>query len=238
MNFKNNNQQFCNYEQENSQEQETVSNSQPDGFVVIKKGESSIFCLSIIGQIEGHFILPTQNKATKYEHVIPQIIAAEEDPNIKGILIILNTVGGDVEAGLAIAELIAGMEKPTVSLVLGGSHSIGVPISVATKKTFVAKSATMTIHPVRMTGMVIGVHQSFEHFKKIQDRIIDFVVEHSNVSKEDFCGLMLETGELVTDIGTIISGEDAVKLGLCDKVGTLSDALKCLNEMIEEEKTS
>lgn len=195
---------------------------------------SDIHLITIIGQVEGHSTLNPQNKATKYEHIIPQLVAVEESADIKGLLIILNTVGGDVECGLAIASAIDGLKKPTVALVLGGAHSIGAPIAVAARKTFIAKSASMTIHPVRMSGMVIGVHQTFEYFKKIQDRIITFVVEHSNISEEDFRALMLETGELASDIGTVVNGEEAVAIGLCDEVGTLSDALACLHTMIEE----
>ncbi|MFI3249963.1 MAG: ATP-dependent Clp protease proteolytic subunit [Eubacteriales bacterium] len=196
--------------------------------------ESEIQILTLIGQIEGHQILPTQTKTTKYEEILPLLASHEEDPEVQGLLLLLNTAGGDVEAGLAIAEGVAGMSKPTVALVLGGAHSIGIPIAVSADKTFIAKTASMTIHPVRMNGMIIGVHQSFEHFKKIQDRIIDFVVEHSTVDDHSFRSLMLNTGELVSDVGTIVSGEEAVSIGLCDEVGTLSEALKSLHEMIEE----
>lgn len=206
------------------------------GASLIKTTQGTIYTLTIVGQIEGHQVLPPSSKSTKYEHVMPLLTTVEESEEIDGLLILLNTVGGDIEAGLALAELISGMKKPTVSLVLGGGHSIGVPISVSTQKTFIAKSATMTIHPVRMNGMVIGVHQSFEHFKKIQDRIIDFVVEHSNITDKQFRSLMLNTGELVSDVGTIVSGEEAVSIGLCDKTGTLSDALACLHQMIETKK--
>ncbi len=206
-----------------------------DGFVTIKKDGKIIFCLNIIGQIEGHFILPSQNKTTKYEHVIPQIIAAEENPKIDGILLILNTVGGDVEAGLAIAELIAGMKKPTVSLVLGGGHSIGVPLAVSAKKSYIVKSATMTIHPVRLTGLVLGVPQSFEYFERMQDRITNFVAENSNISAEKFTQLLMNTRELVTDVGTVVDGEDAVSYGLINEIGGLSDALNSLIQLISEQ---
>ncbi|MFI3225956.1 MAG: ATP-dependent Clp protease proteolytic subunit [Clostridia bacterium] len=202
--------------------------------ITTKNSRGNIHCITIAGQIEGHLALQTEQKATKYENIIPRLVAVEESDEIDGLMVLLNTAGGDVEAGLAIAEAIAGMSKPAVALVLGGAHSIGIPIAVSADKTFIAKSASMTIHPVRMTGMVIGVHQSFEHFKKIQDRIIDFVVEHSEVNAEQFRYLMLNTGELVSDIGTIVNGEEAVSIGLCDEVGTLGEALKCLHEMIDE----
>jgi ATP-dependent protease ClpP protease subunit len=203
------------------------------GGVTVTKGRHLIHCLTIIGQIEGHFILPPQNKTTKYEHVIPQIVAIEEDPDIEGLLIILNTVGGDVEAGLAIAELLAGMKKPTVSLVLGGGHSIGAPLAVSARKSFIVSTATMTIHPVRMNGIVVGIPQTLSYFDKMQDRIIKFVAENSHVSIERFKQLMMTTGELVMDVGTILDGETAVKEGLIDSLGGLSDAISCLYEMIE-----
>lgn len=198
--------------------------------------ESNIFCLSIIGQIEGHLVMPPHNKTTKYEHVIPQIIAVEQNPKIEGMVIVLNTVGGDVEAGLAIAEMIATMSKPTVSIVLGGGHSIGVPIAVAADKSFIAATATMTIHPVRLTGLVIGVPQTFEYLEKMQDRVIRFVSHHSNVTEEKFRELMFRTGDLARDIGTNVIGADAVKYGLIDQVGGISDALHELNQMIQARK--
>ena len=170
-------------------------------------GKHVIHCLTVVGQIEGHYILPSQNKTTKYEHVIPQLVAIEQDPQIEGLMIILNTVGGDVEAGLAIAELIAGMKKPTVSLVLGGGHSIGVPLAVSAQKSFIAPTASMTVHPVRLSGTVIGVPQTMTYFEKIQDRIVDFVVENSHVSAEDFRKLMMKTGELTTDVGSVVYGK-------------------------------
>ncbi len=195
-----------------------------------------IHCLTVIGQIEGHYILPPQNKTTKYEHVIPQLAAIEESEEIKGLLILLNTVGGDVEAGLAIAELIAGMKKPTVSIVLGGGHSIGVPLAVSARESFIVPSATMTIHPVRMNGLVLGVPQSFSYFEKMQDRITRFVTDNSRISREEFVRLMMATGELAMDVGTSVDGEEAVSLGLIDHLGGLSDAIECLYRMIDEEE--
>ncbi|WP_076347049.1 ClpP family protease [Alicyclobacillus vulcanalis] len=195
-----------------------------------------IYCLTVIGQIEGHMVLPPQNKTTKYEHVIPQLVAVEESEKIDGLLIILNTVGGDVEAGLAIAELVASMSKPKVSIVLGGGHSIGVPIAVAADYTFIAESASMTIHPIRLNGLVIGVQQSFEYLEKMQDRVIRFVVEHSRISEDMFRHLMLNTGEMAKDIGTTVVGRDAVKYGLCDAVGGLGHAMRKLKELIRERK--
>ena len=192
----------------------------------------TIQCLSIIGQIEGHQILPEDAKTTKYEHILPLIAAVEESPEIKGLLILLNTMGGDVEAGLAIAELIAGMKKPTASLVLGGGHSIGVPLAVAAKRSFIAPSAAMTIHPVRINGVVIGVPQTYNYFSRIQERIVGFVTAHSKVSREDYIALMTNTDELANDVGSIIHGERAVSLGLIDSLGTLSDALSYLHSQI------
>lgn len=189
----------------------------------------SIQCLSIIGQIEGHQLLPDDAKTTKYEHVLPLIAAVEETPDIKGLLILLNTMGGDVEAGLAIAELIAGMSKPTVSLVLGGGHSIGVPLAVAAQRSLVAPSAAMTVHPVRLNGVVIGVPQTYNYFSRIQERIVSFVTSHSSVSREAYLKLMTNTDELANDVGSVIYGEEAVRLGLIDAVGTLSDALGYLH---------
>ncbi len=200
--------------------------------------ESDIHCITIIGQIEGHMILPPQNKTTKYEHILPQLVAVEQNPKIKGLLIILNTVGGDVEAGLAIAEMISGISKPTVSLVLGGGHSIGVPIAVSANKSFIADTATMTIHPLRLTGMVIGVPQTYEYLDKMQDRIIKFVVEHSKITLEKFRELMFRTGELVRDVGTVLIGRDAVEIGLVEELGSLGDALKALRELIDERESA
>lgn len=206
------------------------------GSIIASNGKYTIHCLTIIGQIEGHYILSSQNKTTKYEHVIPQIVAVEEEPRIDGLLILLNTVGGDVEAGLAIAELLAGIRKPTVSMVLGGGHSIGVPLAVAAKKSFIAKSASMTIHPVRMTGLTLGVPQTFEYFQRMQARITRFVCENSNIKPERYNELAMNTGELVLDVGTVLDGEDAVKEGLIDNLGSFSDALDALYAMIDKEK--
>lgn len=191
--------------------------------------EGSIQCLTIVGQIEGHQVLPDDTKTTKYEHVMPLLAAVEESPEITGLLILLNTAGGDVEAGLGIAELIAGMTKPTVSLVLGGGHSIGVPLAVAAKKSFIAPSAAMTIHPVRLNGVVIGAPQTYNYLARIQDRIISFVTGHSDISEEKYRELMAQTDELANDVGSIIYGEEAVACGLIDSVGTLSDALNYLH---------
>ncbi|MGN1432307.1 MAG: ClpP family protease [Ruminococcus sp.] len=206
------------------------------GSVLTSHKDSIIHCLTIIGQIEGHYILPQQNKTTKYEHVIPLLVSIEEDERIDGLLILLNTVGGDVEAGLAIAEVISGMKKPTVSIVLGGGHSIGIPLAVAAKKSFIAKSASMTVHPVRTTGLTLGVPQTFEYFQRMQDRITTFVAENSDITKERYNELVLNTGELVMDIGTILEGEEAVEEGLIDSVGTVSEAIDALYDMIKESK--
>lgn len=203
------------------------------GTVSATDGKHKIYCLTIIGEIEGHNVLPEQSKTTKYEHVIPQLVAIEESTEIDGLLVILNTVGGDVEAGLAIAELISGMKKPTVTYVLGGGHSIGVPLAVAAKKSFIAPSATMTVHPVRMNGLVIGVPQMMNHFARMQDRITDFVVRNSSVTAERFTELMMNTGELVTDVGSVLNGENAVSEGLIDSLGTLGDVIECLYDMID-----
>ena len=204
------------------------------GSITLKKGKHLIHCLTVIGQIEGHYILPAQNKTTKYEHVIPQLVAIEEEPDIEGLIIILNTVGGDVEAGLAIAELIAGMRKPTVSLVLGGGHSIGVPLAVAANRSFIAPTATMTVHPVRMSGLLLGVPQTMSYINRIQDRITSFVTNNSNISRDRFQELMMNTGELTTDVGTVLDGEAAVREGLIDELGSLSDAISSLYSLIEE----
>ena len=195
-----------------------------------------IHCLTIIGQVEGHYILPPQNKTTKYEHVIPQLVAIQQDPQIEGLIVILNTVGGDVEAGLAIAELIAGMNKPTVSLVLGGGHSIGVPLAVSARQSFIAPSATMTIHPVRMNGLVLGVPQTLSYFDKMQERIVRFVCENSSIAPGRFRELMMTTGELMMDVGTVLDGEAAVEEGLIDHLGGLAEAIDCLYDMIEQER--
>jgi ATP-dependent protease ClpP protease subunit len=198
--------------------------------------QSNIYCITVIGQVEGHMVLPPQNKTTKYEHIIPQLVAVEQNPSIEGVLIVLNTVGGDVEAGLALAEMISTLSKPTVTLVLGGGHSIGVPIAVASNHSFIAETATMTIHPIRLTGLVIGVSQSFEYLEKMQERVIRFVTTHSNITEEKFRELMLTTGELARDIGTTVVGRDAVKYGLIDELGGVSQAIRKLNELIQKRK--
>lgn len=203
------------------------------GSVTLPDAKHVIHCLNIIGQVEGHYILPAQNKTTKYEHIIPALVAIEQDRSIEGLVIILNTVGGDVEAGLAIAELIASMKTPTVSMVVGGGHSIGVPLAVCAKKSFIVPSATMTIHPVRMNGLVLGVPQTLSYFNKMQERIVRFVCDNSAIKPERFRELMMSTGELVMDVGSVIDGEQAVKEGLIDRLGGLSEAIDCLYDMIE-----
>lgn len=198
--------------------------------------KSNIHCLPIIGQIEGHLVLPPQNKTTKYEHVIPQLVAVEQNPEIEGLLIILNTVGGDVEAGLAIAEMIVSMSKPTVSLILGGGHSIGVPVAVSSKYSIIAETATMTIHPIRLSGLVIGVPQTWEYLDKMQDRVIRFVAKHSKITEKKFRELMFRTGDLARDIGTVLLGGEAVETGLIDAVGGLGESVKKVQEMIDQQK--
>lgn len=202
------------------------------GKTAVSNPRGNVHCLTIIGQIEGHIVLPPQNKTTKYEHVIPQLVAIEENEEIDGLMLVLNTVGGDVEAGLAIAEMVSSMSKPTVSLVLGGGHSIGVPMAVSTNYSFIAPSATMTIHPIRLNGLVIGVPQTYEYFDKMQERVVQFVSKNSAISKERFRDLMLKTGELANDVGTVLFGEEAVKNGLICEVGGLSEALNKLYELI------
>lgn len=210
------------------------------GSIQTKNPRGNIHCLNIIGQVEGHMVLPPQNKTTKYEHVLPQLIAVEEDSEIDGLMVLLNTVGGDVEAGLAIAEMIAGMSKPTVSLVLGGGHSIGVPLAVATDYSFIAPTATMTVHPIRTSGVVIGVMQTFRYMQNMQDRIIEFVASNSNITYEEFKRLMLTTDEIANDVGSILFAEKAVESGLIHEMGSLKDALEKMYELIakkrEEEK--
>lgn len=198
--------------------------------------QSNIYCLTIIGQVEGHMVLPPQNKTTKYEHLIPQLVAAEQNNKIEGILIILNTVGGDVEAGLAIAEMIASMSKPSVAIVLGGGHSIGVPIAVSADYSFIAETATMTIHPIRLNGLVISVPQTFEYLDKMQERVLKFVIAHSRITEEKLKELMFKTGELTRDIGTTIIGTEAVEYGLIDEVGGVGQAMQELNRRIEERR--
>lgn len=215
-----------------SRQQQTVDM----GSTTIKTKNGTIHTLTIVGQVEGHQILPSSSKSTKYEHVLPLLTAVEEDEEIDGLLVLLNTMGGDIEAGLAISELIAGMRKPTVSLVLGGGHSIGVPLAVSARVSFIAPSAAMTIHPVRLNGLVIGVAQTFNYFERIQERIVDFVVKNSRVDRESFTRMMLKTGELSADVGSVIYGQEAVDMGLIDHLGSLSDALDCLHAMIRESR--
>lgn len=206
------------------------------GSSTITTQRGTIHTLTIVGQVEGHQILPPSTKSTKYEHVMPLLATIEESEDIDGLLILLNTMGGDIEAGLGIAELIASMSKPTVSLVLGGGHSIGVPLAVSAKTSFIAPSAAMTIHPVRVSGLVIGVAQTFNYFQRIQERIIQFVTHNSNVKRETFTKMMLQTEELASDVGSVIYGEEAVRIGLIDRIGGLSDALDCLHEMMDERR--
>lgn len=221
-------------EKEKTEQNEQFDSIKEIGSVETFEGKHKIFCLTIIGEIEGHNLLPEQSKTTKYEHIIPQLVAVEQNPEIEGMLVILNTVGGDVEAGLALAELISGMKKPTVTFVLGGGHSIGVPLAVAGKRSFIAPSATMTIHPVRMNGLVIGVPQMMNHFARMQERITAFVERNSKISASRFTELMMNTGELVTDVGTTLSGERAVSEGLIDSLGTLNEVIESLYSLIEE----
>lgn len=206
------------------------------GADVTKSERGNIYTLTIIGQVEGHQVLPETCKTTKYEHILPLLAGIEESDEIDGLLLLLNTVGGDIEAGLAIAEMIAGMKKPTVSLVLGGGHSIGIPLAVCTKKSFITHTASMTVHPVRMTGLVVGAPQTYRYFQRIQEQIADFVTMNSKISKKKFEGYMMATGEMATDVGTILYGKEAVASGLIDKLGGLSDALTALHEMIERQK--
>lgn len=206
------------------------------GQIKIPEPAENVFCLTVVGQIEGHQILPPQSKATKYEHVIPQLVAVEQNPKVEGVLLILNTAGGDVEAGLAIAELVSSLSKPSVSLVLGGGHSIGIPIAVSSTKSFISPTGTMTVHPIRYTGLVINGHQQFEYLKKMQERINRFIILHSKISEEGLQKLMFATGELAQDIGTILVGQDAVDIGLIDSVGGLKDAYAEINRLIKEQK--
>ena len=216
-----------------SKENEEFDYLEKSGSVVAEKNGNKIHCISIVGQIEGHYILPPEQKSTKYEHIIPLLVSIEQSDEIEGLLIILNTMGGDVEAGLAIAEMIASMKKPTVSLVLGGGHSIGVPLAVCAKKSFIVPTATMTIHPVRISGTVVGSPQTFYYFKRMQERITEFVSSHSEISKEKFLEYMMCTDQIATDTGSIIDGYEAKECGLIDQVGGLSDALDALNSMIK-----
>lgn len=232
----NDNENQDNNQEENQNTSEQQLNQIVETGSITTKGKHLIHCLTIIGQVEGHYILPPQNKTTKYEHVIPALVAIEQSPDIKGLVVILNTVGGDVEAGLAIAELIAGINKPTVSLVLGGGHSIGVPLAVSAKKSFIVPSASMTVHPVRMSGLVLGVPQTLSYFDRMQERIVRFVTDNSNIEADRFKELMMTTGELVMDVGTVLDGQKAVDEGLIDYMGGISDAIECLNDMIDEEE--
>lgn len=213
------------------QEQEQVIELGSD----ITKGKNgNIYTLTIIGQVEGHQVAPENVKTTKYEHVLPLLAGIEESDDIDGLLLLLNTVGGDIEAGLAIAQMVAGMKKPTVSLVLGGGHSIGIPLAVCTKKSFITPTASMTVHPVRMTGLVVGAPQTFRYFQRIQEQIADFVTANSRISKEQFENYMMATGKMATDVGTILYGKEAVACGLIDRLGGISDALSALHKMIEK----
>lgn len=207
------------------------------GSDITKGSKGNIYTLTIIGQIEGHQVLPETAKTTKYEHVLPLLAGIEESDEIEGLLLLLNTVGGDIEAGLAIAEMIAGMKKPTVSLVLGGGHSIGIPLAVCTKKSFITPTASMTVHPVRMTGLVVGAPQTFRYFQRIQEQIAHFVTENSGISKDQFERYMMATGEMATDVGTILYGNEAVASGLIDRLGGLNDALTALHKMIEKQRS-
>lgn len=223
-------------EQNGESEHEENNNRTCDGFTVVKKGGCNIACISIIGQIEGHSKLPADNKTTCYEHLIPLLVSVECSEKIDGLLVILNTVGGDVEAGLAIAELIAGMTKPVVSLVLGGAHSIGIPLAVSADVSLVAETATMTVHPVRTNGLVLAVKQSFDILRDMQERIIEFVCKNSHISADRFRELMMNSDDLTTDIGTVLGGSDAVKEGLLDRVASLSDALNEAEELVKKMK--
>lgn len=204
------------------------------GSAISRNERGNIYTLTIVGQVEGHQVLPETAKSTKYEHVMPLLANLEQDEEVDGVLLLLNTVGGDIEAGLGIAELVAGMRKPTVSLVLGGGHSIGVPLAVAPKVSMIVPSASMTIHPVRMNGTVIAAPQTFNYFERIQERIVSFVAKNSHISEMQFLNLMLKTGEMAADVGSVIYGEEAVNLGLIDRIGGLSDALHCLYEQIAQ----
>ena len=206
------------------------------GSDITRSEKGNIYTLTIIGQVEGHMIAPETVKTTKYEHVLPLLAGIEESDDVDGLLLLLNTVGGDIEAGLAIAEMIAGMKKPTVSLVLGGGHSIGIPLAVCTKKSFITHTASMTVHPVRMTGLVVGAPQTFRYFQRIQEQIADFVTANSRISRQDFENYMMATGEMATDVGTILYGKEAVSSGLIDNLGGLSDELAALHNMIDQKK--
>ena len=219
-------------ENEEAQTEDLQPNLQT-GSITVQKDGHFIHCLTVIGQIEGHVTAPQSQKTTKYEHVIPQLVSIQEDPSIEGLLVILNTVGGDVEAGLALAELISGLRKPSATLVLGGGHSIGIPLAVSARRSFIVPTATMTIHPVRHSGLVLGVPQTMRYFEQMQERITGFVADHSSITAQRFTELMMRTGELVMDVGTVLNGEQAVREGLIDQLGSLSDAMDYLYKEIE-----
>ena len=218
------------------QREEDRRQIQDFGAAVVKNERGTIYTLTIIGQVEGHQILPETAKTTKYEHVLPLLASIEESPEIDGLLVLLNTVGGDIEAGLAIAEMIAGMRKPTVSLGLGGGHSIGIPLAVSAKRCMIAPTASMTIHPVRMTGVVVGAPQTYQYFNRIQEQIVDFVTANSRISRETFLHYMMATGEIATDVGSVVYGREAVRVGLVDQLGSVGDALEYLHQEIEKQK--
>ena len=227
-----------------SQENETPQQREEErrqiqdfGAALVKNDRGAIYTLTIIGQVEGHQILPETVKSTKYEHVLPLLASIEESPEIDGLLILLNTVGGDIEAGLAISEMIAGMRKPTVSLVLGGGHSIGIPLAVSAKRCMIAPTASMTIHPVRMTGVVVGAPQTYQYFNRIQEQIVDFVTANSGISRKKFLDYMMATGEIATDVGSVVYGREAVEVGLVDQLGSVGDALAYLHEEIEKNRS-
>lgn len=224
-------------ERKNRETETVLENIEKSSSIALEGREETIYCLSIIGQIEGHYVLPEGQKATKYEQLIPLLVSVEENSDYDGLLVILNTMGGDVEAGLALAELIASMKKPTVTLVLGGSHSIGVPLAVAGKKSFIVPSATMTIHPVRISGTVIGAPQTYRYFHDMQERILTFVSKHSRADKETLRSLMMKPDEIANDIGSILDGEEAVRLGLIGEVGGLDAALESLKKMIQSNRS-
>lgn len=217
-------------------DEEKCTSDVPDGMVLAENSKESIYCMCIVGQIEGHYLAGENQKSTKYEHILPRLVSLEEDEHTDGVLLLLNTMGGDVEAGLAIAELVSSMSKPTVSLVLGGGHSIGVPLAVAAKKSFIVPSATMTIHPVRISGTVVGAPQTFTYFRDMQERIINFISRNSRANPETLRELMMRPDQIATDVGSVIAGEEAVKYGVIDAVGGLTDALSAMREMIAERK--
>ncbi len=225
-------------EEIDSELHESSNEEEGDGSVTINVNGKYIHCLTIIGQIEGHYTLPNTTKTTKYEHIIPRIVAIEENKDVSGLLLVLNTIGGDIEVGLAIAELISGMSKPTVSIVLGGGHSIGIPLAVSAKKSFIVPSASMTVHPVRMNGLILGVPQTMSYLKKMEERVVGFIERNSKIKAERFRQLMLNSDELISDFGTVLLGEDAVKEGLIDSVGSLSDALKSFERLADDFENS